>query len=137
MVPVSSIEVLIVSKPVVWNLKMIMSYILFCGLGCKVISPTRISQEQSVIELFGFEVTDDLDLDEILSFCNFHNIDINLRPKKKKVCFWLPDRPYFFTPDPNFFIGIWEVEDTKVVRKCLNWIKMRIFADFLTQNSFF
>ena len=91
MVPVSSIEVLIVSKPVVWNLKMIMSYILFCGLGCKVISPTRISQEQSVIELFGFEVTDDLDLDEILSFCNFHNIDINLMIKVRENCHEIMD----------------------------------------------
>lgn len=74
MLPILSIEVLIVSKPIVWDLKMVMSFILFEGLNCKFVS--RRIKKESLIEMFGFEINSNSELVEVLSFCEFYNIDI-------------------------------------------------------------
>ena len=35
------------------------------------------------------------------------------------VCLSSPDRPYFLTPDPKSFYGIWKTQEGNVVSKCV------------------
>ena len=83
MLRIWSVEVLIVSRPIVWNLKMMMSFILTCGLSCRFVS--QLIKKESLIEMFGFEIKDQLELNEILSFCDFHNIEVDIRTKISKT----------------------------------------------------
>lgn len=84
MLPILSIEVPIVSKPIVWYLKIVMSFILFEGLNCKFVS--RRIKKESLVEMFGFEINSNSELIEVLSFCEFHNIDVIIKTSVGEYC---------------------------------------------------
>ena len=86
MLPIWSIEILIVSKPIVWNLKMMMSFILMSGLNCKFISRLIEKEIPHLMEMFGFEINNNWELIEVLSFCKFHNIDVNIKTTVRENC---------------------------------------------------
>ena len=71
----SSIEFLILSTTgqVGWDLKMCMSYILLNSLKCKLIS-RLYKMDGTLREIFGFKVENNCELEELVLFCDFHNI---------------------------------------------------------------
>ena len=78
MVPVRCFELQIEGKPILWNLKMISSYVLISGLDtCRL--KTWLVNNESLREIFGFEISDNAEVLELLAFCMFHDIDVNIK----------------------------------------------------------
>jgi hypothetical protein len=94
MAPIRSIEVLIVSKPVVWNLKLMMSYMLLNGLGCRFIS--RFIKNEILQEMYGFEIYEQSEVQEIMAFCEFYNINVNISATVCRTCLKTANYRYIF-----------------------------------------
>jgi hypothetical protein len=56
MLPVSSIKVLVFSRPIFHNLIMMMSYIPYNGLKCRIVSQFIKTDSGNLKEMFGFDI---------------------------------------------------------------------------------
>jgi len=78
--------VLLIIVFVMIMIKMMMSLVLMSGLNCKFISRLIEKEKPHLMEMFGFEIISNWELIEVMSFCKFYNIDVDIKTTVGENC---------------------------------------------------